>query len=1122
MKKELIFLNIMLVLAFKVDCQNTLYGPTTTNIQVVRAISNNGNYVAGQAATALREAFTWDVTSGNVITLTGGSFADTRLSEAYGVTDNNRVVGDFADPELLFEGEPIRSAGFWENGVWTGLGLGLAAGAPPASLTGGSAASCVTDDGNTIAGFCQTYVGGNNHVHPYSWTYDETTETWTGEVWAEPSNVTQGSAITVISGDGSIAAGWTNIGGSARTGIMWTSKEEYTIFGYGLPGDYSEFICMSQNGKYAGFRHNQTAGIYDIENDVYTVIPSAIDLHVNSISNDGMVIGTWQNDFNANKGFVWSNDLGYMDFNDFRLMYASDVIFMPAIQTAFDPTSFNSYAINAISPDGLSITILVQNRALVLKLGAPIVVVPFPKNLSASVSREERNNVVLTWEAPETWTEDLVEYSIYRDNVIIATVDADLLTYTDLNVDAGYVKYAIQAVYENDLSKITDPVEAVIVDTYQLPFIDNFDSNSLQTNYWTATGTGSSWAAFSNAGVEGLSGGVRLEVNNSQSSPFSASLISKPLDATEAEKVYVTYMVIAHYYVDNNLTLDNLYVDVSTDGTTWTNVSEYTFQQLIDWKTELLDISEVAAGELINVRIRVEGINYSSNNKWYYFDNFAVLTETPAGSAVPSGIIHKVNGQQLELAWQNPENVYGITYQQSPIRYSFGNEGNSFIAVQSFDAEELAIYDGLNLVSISSYINQNIASPIVPTALKLAVFADGTRVISQDITEFTPNSWNTFSLSEPFLLSSVNDNLKIGIEVIAHDTNELPLGADEAGRVVAGKGDLYSEDGGATWQLLSDETGSSFQRNWCIIGNIAAEANSNARTPDILGYNVYLNENKINDYLIFGQSIVTEFNEGCYTVRAFSLTDGISGESDEYCMYQIFYTITVEAYPIEGGEVSISGEGVYEPGEEVTIEAIENTGWEFKEWIKITEEEEELFATTDTHTFIATENLTLKAFFELKKYTVTLLVNNDDFGTVEGEGDFAYNEEVTVVAISEADYQFDNWTDEEGEIVSDEAEYKFNITRDITLTANFSSLGIEKFGVSSGFALYPNPFTNEINIRNPNIVKNVEITNIVGQKVKDAVFNGKSINTSNFNSGVYFVVIESITGEKFVHKIVKK
>jgi len=73
----------------------------------------------------------------------------------------------------------------------------------------------------------------------------------------------------------------------------------------------------------------------------------------------------------------------------------------------------------------------------------------------------------------------------------------------------------------------------------------------------------------------------------------------------------------------------------------------------------------------------------------------------------------------------------------------------------------------------------------------------------------------------------------------------------------------------------------------------------------------------------------------------------------------------------------------------------------------------------------------------------------------------------------------------------------------------------------SGLTLSPNPFTNEINVSNPALVKSVEITNIAGQKIKNIVFDGKSIMTEKLAGGVYFVTIENISGGKGVYKMIK-
>ncbi|MDR0437019.1 MAG: hypothetical protein LBH22_01815, partial [Bacteroidales bacterium] len=132
----------LLCLSSKIGAQTIQNG--TTILQVVRGISPNGNYIVGQSGEP-RQAFTWTPSGVNsAATLLGGSAGAGRLSEAYDVSNNNRVIGSFADPNLIFDGGPIRSAGFWENDTWTGLGLGLAKGAAPQSLIAGSHAAAVT------------------------------------------------------------------------------------------------------------------------------------------------------------------------------------------------------------------------------------------------------------------------------------------------------------------------------------------------------------------------------------------------------------------------------------------------------------------------------------------------------------------------------------------------------------------------------------------------------------------------------------------------------------------------------------------------------------------------------------------------------------------------------------------------------------------------------------------------------------------------------------------------------------------------------------------------------------------------------------------------------------------
>ena len=71
------------------------------------------------------------------------------------------------------------------------------------------------------------------------------------------------------------------------------------------------------------------------------------------------------------------------------------------------------------------------------------------------------------------------------------------------------------------------------------------------------------------------------------------------------------------------------------------------------------------------------------------------------------------------------------------------------------------------------------------------------------------------------------------------------------------------------------------------------------------------------------------------------------------------------------------------------------------------------------------------------RYTVTVAVNDEAMGTATGGGtEFLYDDEVTVTAVANSNYEFLNWT-ENGTEVSTDAEYTFNIEENRNLVANF-------------------------------------------------------------------------------------
>ncbi len=147
----------------------------------------------------------------------------------------------------------------------------------------------------------------------------------------------------------------------------------------------------------------------------------------------------------------------------------------------------------------------------------------------------------------------------------------------------------------------------------------------------------------------------------------------------------------------------------------------------------------------------------------------------------------------------------------------------------------------------------------------------------------------------------------------------------------------------------------------------------------------------------------------------------------------ITYTISASASPVEGG--TINGTGDYTYGQNVTLNAVANTGYTFVNW---TENGTEV-STDAEYSFAATASRTLVANFQINTYTISVSANPAEYGTVSGGGNYTHGQTVTLNAIANTDYSFVNWT-EDGNIVSTNAEYSFTATANRTLIANFATI----------------------------------------------------------------------------------
>jgi hypothetical protein len=234
------------------------------------------------------------------------------------------------------------------------------------------------------------------------------------------------------------------------------------------------------------------------------------------------------------------------------------------------------------------------------------------------------------------------------------------------------------------------------------------------------------------------------------------------------------------------------------------------------------------------------------------------------------------------------------------------------------------------------------------------------------------------------------------------------------------------------------------------------------------------------------------------------------------------FTLTLNAVPDEGGEVS--GAGDYEVGEMVEVNAIANEGWGFLNW---TNTLGMIVSTDELYSFIMPDDdLTLNANFGMIDYELTLTVNPESSGELTGAGTYNFDDQVEVNATPVTGWGFVNWTDEDGEEVSATALYNFYMpSGDLTLIANFEPVsGVDDLGKSGLLNAYPNPTSGIVILHADSklIGSHYVIYNHLGESITNGQFNteNRSVDMTDLPAGVYFI---TTTGElKQSLKIIKR
>lgn len=895
------------------------------------AVSPNGRYVIGidlryELNSMYLASFIYDTETRSQEWITEYDANDVfKGGTLSAISDNGVACGHSKDPGLEitfvdFDGEyksPANRATVWKNGVATQLGYGDFDLSRFTALQDGTKATAISADGTKVAG--NFNMGNGTYSLPCVWS-ESSDGKWTPAMLPMPEGISNSDA-EFMSADGNTIAGTVSLSSSQTIAAYWKDGVCNVIDHRKMGFTDDAFIIMdvkglSANGRFMTIITNyRNFWIIDITTGEYRIMPMPDATRVTnemSVDDNGNVLGTHHygtDEDNYSRPFIYT----YTDNRLFDLSYYIN-LYAPGLETDF-PLAFEdkTRAVpRAVSASG---NVIMGNtdtwpqygqtpKCWVVQMEKTDIDIPTTPSGVAAKS-EELGQVRLSWDKDNSTYKNLTlkSYNIYRDGKLSETLDANAnkMETVQTGVPSGHPVYTIEGVYVKGdgtemLSPKSAPCTASVPDTYQLPLYDDFESKSLQTNFWD--NSDGVWTITANGGI---SGAFIRDFNTPTTEPHSTCLTTRKLDATNQQTVQLSFVLIYGLLNGNDWPLDrdSLSVEYSTDnGETWTVRKEWSLADLgapYNWSMQHLDLTEEVAGKMFLLRLR----NHGQGKAQYDFavDNFKV--GTGAEEKAPENMTGAISndGNSVQVAWKNSFGAYSLSH-AAGLAYAtqtIGGEGKEIIAANKFDASDLKIYKGKYLSGASAYLAlADYGSPEYNKIhASVVVFEDGKLIREQEITDISFNGMTTVALDNPVEIDPARE-LMVGIRIFDYSEYQYPLVYIQSNDFIAGKSDLYSEDGGTTWLKVSDlypeqDYGSWGFCSWYIAGCVTDRpAFVPEATKQPLGYNVFRNGEIINYAMIndckSGFTDTKPAKNACYDVVAYYLDGNVSEHSEQWCM----------------------------------------------------------------------------------------------------------------------------------------------------------------------------------------------------------------------------------------------
>ncbi|MDR2556825.1 MAG: hypothetical protein LBC49_03845, partial [Bacteroidales bacterium] len=795
MKKITLFTVLLLLITattvFSQDSITVIKGLTTHGLYA-RGLSPDGSYLTGQAGDQ-HHMFAWKK-DGNVLiendTLKLSSNPKQMGSNAFNVNSSGIIAGLCPNPayyyidqseEQFYGNSNVPTAAIFNftTQKWNFLPV---VSSKPLAVVYSSRAYGISDDGKTVVG-CQNPGGETFRWIAGYWKESTTSGVYTYTALKQDVSVSRGSLAKAVSGNGLVIGGFECEQFSyTPKPALWISADSGKTYNKSNVFETSAGVieAISNNGKYATLSVIKSeefdlgyASLYNIETneiiEIHTGAAAAL-----AVSNNGVVVGHFgglfyggymttfnllpgrhiEDAINGGGAYIFTKEMGPKPLAEFfdenGITYPSGFVFKAATGISADGRKICGHGTYNNSD--------VSFYAEIPEITAKGVFAA--KNFK--IESPAYGAILLTW-SPVPKDVDFVGYKVFNANNNTTPVGTVTDTFYRINglADGTHSYYAVSSYKSKDAEKTKTlnytlgKKNVPIFEEFNYTDISSFNNASWDVSY---NNSHESWFIDTRSGYPAPCAKFV--------SPFggfySESITSPYLDATAADSLQLSFVIGIPSSDAVSSYNERVYVEIFADNQ-WHLLEDIrALGDSVRWKNRTYNINEYAGKDNLRIRFRVEGISLGSTLNWFLDNvelsdqNSIFVEEDPL--EISANYAKEEN--KVHVQWSDPRGFVSLRYSVSDgpgdVVSSIGNDGQNFIAVNKYTAEDLNAFEDYKLTSISFMPGMNPDHPTVATAPKFKWYVSQgeRRLFEQEVGNTQAGTLKTVTLDRPIAIDN--------------------------------------------------------------------------------------------------------------------------------------------------------------------------------------------------------------------------------------------------------------------------------------------------------------------------------------------------------------------------------